>query len=127
MVGFISRFDQWLLVLPLAAVTLALSLRRLVAPTLAIIAWSLMSFLGFAAIYWIGWLGIDYYISSSANRVSSTLPIVVGTTAPLLLGLAFDGTRSEARGFAARSWPRRSTRKRVTADALTDAPLGRSG
>jgi hypothetical protein len=102
MIEFLFRFDQWLLVVPLAAVALVLSMRRVAAPTLVIAGWAVISFIGLAAVYWIGRLEIHYYVDSSADRVASTLPIVLGTVAPLLLGLALARTTADAGGDGSR-------------------------
>jgi len=96
MIEFLFRFDQWLLVLPLAALALALSLRRLAVPILVVGAWGVASFIGLAGVYWIGRLEIDYYVRTSADRVASTLPIVLGTITPLLLGLALSNAATKA-------------------------------
>src|SRR6185437_14476860 len=90
---FSFGFHNWLLVMPLAAVMLAVAACRLPASSIALGGWALVCFLGFAAVYWIGKLEIHYFIATSADRVTSTLPIVVGTAAPRLLGMALGSER----------------------------------
>ena len=80
--------SAWPLVLPLALVALVVVTRRAPAVAAVVLSWLTLGFLGLATIYWIGFPGLQYYLSTSADRVASTLVIVAGATLPLLLGLS---------------------------------------
>ncbi len=93
----VFRTGQWLVILPLALISIVLVSRRLPVIAAAVTAWIVLGFLGLTAIYWIGTLEVHFYVQTSADRVVSTIVIVAGTLTPLLLGFALAGRR-RARG-----------------------------
>jgi hypothetical protein len=90
------EYSQWLLTMPLTLVALAVAARRLPVQSLAMLAWLVVAFAGLATVYWISFLDVVWYVSTSMDRVVSTLPIVAASVAPLLLGLAMQ--REQAPG-----------------------------
>ncbi len=88
MLHSVFRTGEWLVILPLAVIAIVLSARQLPVIAAAIAVWIAGAFLGLAAIYWIGIPDVTWYVSTSADRVVSTIVIVAGTLTPLLLGLA---------------------------------------
>jgi hypothetical protein len=90
MFDFLADSTYWSPILPLAAcalIVLAPLLRELSA---AVALWVAAAFLGLATIYWSSKLDVHWYVSTSASRVVSSLPIVVGAVLPLLLWTAIE-------------------------------------
>jgi hypothetical protein len=83
-------WDYWSLAMPIALVVLVAVSATLRALTAAVSVWLVLGFAGLAAVYWIGTPPVQWYVSTSAHRVVDTLPIVVLSVLPLLLGLALD-------------------------------------
>jgi hypothetical protein len=69
------------------ALLLLAALRRPVLVA-AVGAWLALSIAGLAVVYWIGRLGISWYMSTSASRVGAIVIVAAAALAPLLLGLA---------------------------------------
>ena len=93
---------MWLVVLPLALIAIALSARRVPAIAGVVGLWILGAFLGLLAVYWVSVPELAPFIVTNANRVASTIVIVAGTLAPLLLGFAL-AEREAARSIAPRT------------------------
>jgi hypothetical protein len=84
----VFRTSQWQVLLPLALAAAAFASRRAPVAAAVTVAWLVLGFAGLGTIYWIGIPGLGYYLSTSADRVSSTLVILAATIAPALVGLA---------------------------------------
>ena len=84
----VFRTGDWLVVLPLAVIALALSAWRVPAIAGAMAVWIVGAFLGLATVYWVSVPDLVPYIYGNADRVAATIVIVAGTLTPLLLGLA---------------------------------------
>jgi hypothetical protein len=96
MFDFLADSTYWSPILPLAAcalIVLAPLLREL---SVAVALWVAAAFLGLATIYWSSKLDVHWYVSTSASRVVSNLPIVVGAVLPLLLWTAIERERAAA-------------------------------
>jgi len=90
LLGLMFAWDYWSLAMPIALVVLVAVAATLRALTAAVSVWLVLGFAGLAAVYWIGTPPVQWYVSTSAHRVVDTLPIVVLSVLPLLLGLALD-------------------------------------
>jgi hypothetical protein len=98
MVDLLANANLWSPILPLtfaALIVLAPTLRVLAA---ALAAWLLIAFFGLATVYWIGTPDLYWYLSSSADRVVTNLPLVAGAALPLLLAIAIERDRKGADG-----------------------------
>jgi hypothetical protein len=88
---------RWSPILPLALaalIVLAPTLRELSA---VLGVWIVVAFFGLATVYWTSKLDLELYVSTSASRVVSNLPIVAGAVLPLLLAIALERERAAAR------------------------------
>jgi hypothetical protein len=84
------------IVIVAAAVIIATTL-RLPAIAIAVGAWLTLSFLALAAIYWTSRVDLQFYVSTSASRVGTTLIVAAAALTPLLLGLALRPSASSSR------------------------------
>jgi hypothetical protein len=82
--------SRWLLTVPLVLAAAALVFRRRRALALFPVVYEVLAFLGLAAIYWIGTLPLDFWISTSAERIAVSLVVVPGVLLPLLLAEPVD-------------------------------------
>ena len=94
MVDLLVDPNRWTPILPMtfaAVIVLAPTLRALSA---ALGGWLLVAFFGLATVYWIGTPDVVWYVTTSASRVVTNLPLVAGAVLPLLLGIALERDRA---------------------------------
>jgi hypothetical protein len=85
---FVFSPSIWSFVMPIGLAAAVLALASAPEIALPLLAWIAIGFAGLLTTYWIGVPDIHWYIETSAQRVIATLPLVVGTTMPLLVSLA---------------------------------------
>jgi hypothetical protein len=106
---------QWLLILPLALLTLVVVFRRVPLLAAASVVWLVVAFAGLIVVYWIGTFeGIALHdeVPFTAPRVAATIVIVAGVMTPVVLALALD--RSPHRRDATHSIDRSPAEKAVS-------------
>jgi hypothetical protein len=88
--------SRWLFVpfLVLAALVLLAFSRRAIA--IAMFGWLVIAFFGVVTVFWIGRPNFDWYFSTGAFRIATTVPIVGCAVSPLLLGLAIQPRRADS-------------------------------
>jgi hypothetical protein len=93
MVDLLGDPSRWSPVLPLTLAALIILAPFLRSLSVAVAAWIVVGFFGLASVYWISTPDIHWYVSTSADRVVGTLPVVAGAVLPLLLGIAVERER----------------------------------
>jgi hypothetical protein len=126
MFDFLVDTTHWSPILPLAlgaAIVLAPTLREL---SVLLGAWIVVAFFGLASVYWTSKLDLEWYVSTSASRVVSNLPIVAGAVLPLLLAIALERERAAVR-TARRAQPAGSEDSGVEVQTALVAGPGSTG
>src|SRR5262249_10272319 len=91
----VPGLSGWVLLLPLVvAFVLAGRRHRLLAAATA--GWVLCALAGLAVIYWIGRLGINWYLGVTLDRVAPSILIAGAALATMLLGLELGAAGSSA-------------------------------
>lgn len=83
--GYFLSVDRWLAAVPLALALAALVVRRRRELAVLVLGTPVLAFFGLAALYWISPLPIDWYISTSAARVTASTAVFCAALLPLLL------------------------------------------
>jgi len=119
----VFRTGVWLVVLPLALVAIALAARRVPVIAAVVGLWLVAACLGLAAVYWVSDVkDFGEFIATSLDRVASTIVIVAGALAPLVLGFAL--AAREAAPPSTHLMPVSIAKSRRPAGARTTTALG---
>lgn len=83
--------DRWLVLLPVAAVLVALAARRRPALALFVVGTVAIAFVGNVVVYWISPSPVAWYVSTSGSRTADGPLVLVAALLPLLLTEAMAG------------------------------------
>jgi hypothetical protein len=86
--------DRWLVLLPAAAVLVALAARRRPALALFVVATVAVAFVGNVVVYWISPSPVAWYVSTSGSRTADGPLVLVAALLPLLLTEAISSGRA---------------------------------
>ncbi len=99
------RFDEWLLVVPLALAAVVMVTRRAPRYALGAAAWLLLVCGELLAVWWIGKMGIRAYINGTVHRVTDPVVLAAAVMLPVLLAAGLESRRQDA-GTRDRELPR---------------------